>query len=80
MDSDKGFQDEMLYGRVKLTALMNGSVVLFLDSVEKVNTVVVSGIVVRDTLMPVMPLVTPLVTPLVVQGSLDKLRLRQLSD
>lgn len=47
----------MLYGSVKSAAHMHGGVVLFLDGVEKVNTVLVSGIVVRDTLVPAMPLV-----------------------
>lgn len=37
---------------------MNGAVVLFLDSIDKVNSVV-NGIVINDTFTPLMPLVQP---------------------
>jgi len=43
---------------VKSTARMNVAVVLFLDSVEKVSTVVVSGVVIRGMQVPVAPLAT----------------------
>jgi len=46
---------------VKSAARINGAVVLFLDRVEKVNAVVVSGIVVRGTFVPVVPLAAPAV-------------------
>jgi len=36
-------------GHVKSAACMNNAVGLFLESVEKVNMVVVSGVVMRDT-------------------------------
>lgn len=38
---------------------MNGAVVMFLESIEKVNTVVQTGIVIKDTFIQVMPLVRP---------------------
>lgn len=38
---------------------MNGSVVLFLDNVEKVNEIVSRGVVVNDQFLNVLPLVTP---------------------
>lgn len=38
---------------------MNSAVVIFLDSIEKVNSVVQNGIVVQETFTPVMPLVQP---------------------
>ena len=38
-------------------ARMNSAVVIFLNSVEKVNDVVVKGIVVNSAFTPVMPLV-----------------------
>lgn len=38
---------------------MNGAVVLFLDNIDKVNSVVANGIVINDTFTPVMPLVQP---------------------
>lgn len=36
---------------------MNSAVVIFLDTIEKVNRVVQSGVVIQDTFTPVMPLV-----------------------
>ena len=47
------------YGSVVSASRMNRSVVLFLDSVDKVNTIVEQGIVVNDTFVNVLPLVTP---------------------
>lgn len=38
---------------------MNGSVVLFLDSVDKVNEIVSCGVVINDQFLNVLPLVTP---------------------
>jgi len=38
---------------------MNSAIVMFLDNVDKVNQVVENGIVVNDSLTPVMPLVQP---------------------
>ncbi|KAI2645684.1 Transposon TX1 uncharacterized 82 kDa protein [Labeo rohita] len=38
---------------------MNSAVVIFLDNIEKVNSVVQKGVVIQDTFTPVMPLVQP---------------------
>ncbi len=38
---------------------MNSAVVIFLDTIEKVNSVVQSGVVIQDTFTPVIPLVQP---------------------
>lgn len=38
---------------------MNGAVVIFLDSTEKVVQVVESGVVIKDSFPPVLPLVSP---------------------
>uniref|UniRef100_A0AAQ4RI02 Aminopeptidase n=1 Tax=Gasterosteus aculeatus aculeatus TaxID=481459 RepID=A0AAQ4RI02_GASAC len=46
---------------VKSAARMNNAVVIFLDSVEKADAVVVSGIAVHGALVPVLPLSTPAV-------------------
>ena len=46
---------------VKSAARMNNAVVIFLDSVEKVNTVVANGIEVNDAFVSVLPLATPAV-------------------
>jgi len=46
---------------VTSAARMNGAVVLFLDRVEKVSTVVVSGVFIRGMQVPVVPLATPAV-------------------
>ncbi|KAL6112673.1 uncharacterized protein ACO6RY_11125 [Pungitius sinensis] len=40
---------------------MNHAVVIFVDSVEKAHKVVASGVVVRGTLVPVLPLAEPAV-------------------
>ncbi|KAK5869138.1 hypothetical protein PBY51_010092 [Eleginops maclovinus] len=47
------------YGRVKSASRMNSAVGIFLDSTEKANQLVESGIVVKGTLLPVLPLATP---------------------
>ena len=44
---------------VKSAARMNGGVVIFVDEVEKANTVVANGVVIKDTFVSVMPLATP---------------------
>lgn len=44
---------------VKSASRMNGGIVIFLDDVDKVDSVVEKGIVVRDTFTPVLPLVSP---------------------
>ena len=49
------------HSSVKSTARMNNTVVIFLDSVEKVNTVVTTGIEVSDAFVSVLPLATPAV-------------------
>ena len=49
------------HSSVKSAARMNSAVVIFLDSVEKVNTVVASGIEVSDTFVSVLPPATPAV-------------------
>lgn len=38
---------------------MNSAVVIFLDTIEKVNSVVQSGVVIQDTFTPLIPLVQP---------------------
>ena len=47
------------YGSVKATCRMGGGTVLFIDSVEKVNKLIDSGVVIADQLVPVLPLSTP---------------------
>lgn len=47
------------YKSVKFAARMNSAVVIFLDSVDKVNSVVESGVAIRDVFTPVMPLFNP---------------------
>lgn len=47
------------YSSILSAARMNSAVVIFLNSVEKVNDVVVKGIVVNSAFTPVMPLVQP---------------------
>lgn len=58
---------------------MNNAVVIILDSVEKVNEVVESGVVVQGTFTPVLPLVNPAkkvilsnVPPFIWNGVLEK--------
>ena len=46
------------HSRVKSTAWMNGAVVIFLDSIIKVNAVVESGVTVNDMFVSVMRKVT----------------------
>lgn len=38
---------------------MNSAVVVFLDTIEKVNSVVQNGVVIQDTFTPIMPLLQP---------------------
>lgn len=38
---------------------MNSAVVVFLDAIEKVNSVVQNGVVIQDTFTSVMPLLQP---------------------
>lgn len=45
-------------GSVKSAARMNNAVVIFVDSVDKANTLVEKGIVINDTFVPVAPLAT----------------------
>ncbi|KAI3351123.1 hypothetical protein L3Q82_005601 [Scortum barcoo] len=47
------------YGSVKSASRMNGAVLIFLDSPEKVSDVGVSGVVIQDSFTPVHPLVNP---------------------
>ncbi|KAL6113787.1 uncharacterized protein ACO6RY_04695 [Pungitius sinensis] len=49
------------HGSVKSAARMNHAVVIFVDSVEKARKVVASGVVVRGTLVPELPLAEPAV-------------------
>ena len=44
---------------IKSAARMNSAVVIFLDRVEKVNRLVETGITVKDTFVPVLPLTQP---------------------
>ena len=46
-------------GSVKSASRMNGAIVIFLDSTNKVNDVVEKGVVIHDTFTPVLPLVSP---------------------
>ena len=46
-------------GSVKSASRMNGAIVIFLDSTTKVNDVVETGVVIHDTFVPVLPLVSP---------------------
>ena len=50
-------------GSVQSAARMNGVVVIFVDEVEKANTVIMNGIVVNDTFVPVLPLASPACPP-----------------
>ena len=45
------------YGRVKSASRMNSAVVIFLDCTEKANQLVESGLVIKGTMLPVLPLV-----------------------
>lgn len=47
------------YDSIKSASRMNSAVVIFLDSVEKVNKLVESGVVLRETQTPVFPLMNP---------------------
>ncbi len=47
------------YDSILSASRMNSAFVIFLNSIEKVNNVVQSGIVIQDTFTPVMPLVQP---------------------
>ena len=47
------------FDSIKLASRMNSAVVIFLDEVHKVEQVVETGIVLRDTFTPVYPLVNP---------------------
>src|SRR4029434_479708 len=44
---------------VKSASRMNNAVVLFLSTIDKANQVIVQGIVLNDSLTPVLPLSTP---------------------
>lgn len=44
---------------IKSASRMNNAIVVFLDTVEKAREVIASGIVVNDTLTPVLPLSSP---------------------
>ena len=47
------------HSSIKSAARMNNAVVIFVDSVEKANTVVENGIVINDTFVSVLSLATP---------------------
>lgn len=47
------------YDSVVSASRMNGSVVIFLDSTDKVSKVVATGVVINENLINVLPLVTP---------------------
>lgn len=47
------------YESILSASRMNSAVVIFLDTIEKVNKVVQSGVVIKDTFTPVMPLSQP---------------------
>lgn len=47
------------YDSIKSASRMNSAVVIFLDSVDKVNQILESGVVIQDTYTPVLSLVNP---------------------
>lgn len=47
------------YESIKSASKMNSAVVIFLDNVDKVNQLLVSGLVIHDTYTPVLSLVSP---------------------
>lgn len=47
------------YSSILSAARINSAIVIFVDSIEKVNDVVVKGIVVNNVFTPVLPLVQP---------------------
>ncbi len=47
------------FSSIRSASRMNGAVVLFLDKVEKVNTIFENGVVLNGSLIKVFPLVTP---------------------
>ncbi|XP_034719974.1 uncharacterized protein LOC117939040 [Etheostoma cragini] len=47
------------HGSIRSAARMNGAVVVFVDSVDKANAMVESGLVINDALVSVTPLTTP---------------------
>lgn len=47
------------YDSIKSASRMNSAVVIFLDSIEKVNKIVERGVVLRETQTPVFPLMNP---------------------
>lgn len=49
----------VVYENILPASRMNSAVVVFLNAVEKVNSVVQSGVIIKDTFTPVMPLVQP---------------------
>ena len=51
--------DKVGCNSVKFALRMNSAVVIFLDSVDKVNSVVKSGVVICDLFTQVLPLVSP---------------------
>ena len=47
------------YESVKSAARMNSAVIIFVGSIDKANTLVENGIIIKDTYVPVVPLTTP---------------------
>ena len=47
------------HSSIKSAARMNGAVVIFVDSIDKVNKVIETGIIINDTFVAVSPLTTP---------------------
>ena len=47
------------YQHVKSASRMNGAAVLFLDSIEKAREIIQQGVILRNTLCPVLPLSSP---------------------
>ncbi|KAI4899184.1 hypothetical protein NFI96_019398, partial [Prochilodus magdalenae] len=47
------------YGSILSASRMNSAVVLFLDSIEKANALVQTGVVIQGTFTPVVPLIRP---------------------
>lgn len=47
------------YEHIKSASRMNGAIIIFLSSTEKVAEVVESGVVILNTFTPVLPLVSP---------------------
>lgn len=71
------------YDCIVCASRMNSALVLFLDAIEKVNSVVQGGVVIQDTLVSVVPLIQPAKKPIILSNVpvfiKDKLLVTELS-